>query len=167
MADDDLLNPDEIESLLNAAKSGEGLDAAGADESPFGDKPPDELASEVERGLADALASSVGEVGNPADAVPFNFQDFGGGGGGFGGANDLQLQALRDVELDLRIELGRTELPIDDVLKLKEGSVVSLDKLAGDPVDIMVNGRLIGRGEVLILNDNFCVRVTEILTPDV
>lgn len=165
MADDDILNPDEIESLLNTAKSGQDLDTAAKGASPFGDKPPDELASEVEASLAEALSSSIGEVGNPGDAVPFSFQDF-GGGGGFGGEDDLQLQALRDVELDLRIELGRTELPIDDVLKLKEGSVVSLDKLAGDPVDIMVNGRLIGRGEVLILNDNFCVRVTEILTPD-
>jgi len=66
----------------------------------------------------------------------------------------------------MQIELGRTELLIEEVLKLKEGSVVPLDKLAGDPVDIIVNGRLIARGEVLVLNDNFCVRVAEILTPE-
>ena len=66
----------------------------------------------------------------------------------------------------VRIELGRTELLIDEVVKLKEGSVVPLDKLAGDPVYILVNGRLIARGEVLVLNDNFCVRIAEILTPD-
>ncbi len=52
---------------------------------------------------------------------------------------------------------------LEDVLKLRKGSVVSLDKLAGDPVDIYVNGRLIARGEVLVLNDNFCVRVAELL----
>lgn len=75
------------------------------------------------------------------------------------------LDALGDVELDLRIELGRTELLIDDVLKLRPGAVVPLDKLAGDPVDILVNGKLIARGEVLVLNDNFCVRVAEILAP--
>ncbi|MFO0885779.1 MAG: FliM/FliN family flagellar motor switch protein [Pirellulales bacterium] len=51
-------------------------------------------------------------------------------------------------------------------MKLKRGSVVSLDKLAGDPVDIYANGRLIARGEVLVLNDNFCVRVAELLTGD-
>ena len=125
---------------------------------------PDELAGQVESDLAAALAPSIGQAGNVADARPFEFDEF--GSGDFGDSHDSQLHALRDVELDLRIELGRTELLIEDVLKLKEGSVVSLDKLAGDPVDIIVNGRLIGRGEVLVLNDNFCVRVAEILAPD-
>ena len=73
---------------------------------------------------------------------------------------------LRDVELDLRIELGRTHLDLEEVLKLRRGSVVALDKLAGDPVDIYVNGRLIARGEVLVLNDNFCVRVAELVAGD-
>lgn len=77
-----------------------------------------------------------------------------------------QLGSLQDVELDLRVELGRTELLIEEVMKLREGSVVPLDKLAGDPVDIFVNGRMVARGEVLVLNDNFCVRVAEILTPE-
>jgi flagellar motor switch protein FliN/FliY len=73
------------------------------------------------------------------------------------------LDLIRDVELDLKIELGRTHMYLEDVLKLRKGSVVPLDKLAGDPVDIYVNGRLIARGEVLVLNDNFCVRVAELL----
>ena len=71
---------------------------------------------------------------------------------------------LRDVELDLKIELGRTQMHLDEVLRLKRGSVVSLDKLAGDPVDVYVNGRLVARGEVLVLNDNFCVRVAELIS---
>ena len=70
---------------------------------------------------------------------------------------------MRDVELDLTIELGRTHMHLEDVLKLKQGAVVPLDKLAGDPADIYVNGRLIARGEVLVLNDNFCVRVAELI----
>jgi flagellar motor switch protein FliN/FliY len=73
------------------------------------------------------------------------------------------LDLIRDVELDLKIELGRTHMYLEDVLKLRKGSVVPLDKLAGDPVDIYVNGRLIARGEVLVLNDNFCVRVAELI----
>jgi flagellar motor switch protein FliN/FliY len=73
---------------------------------------------------------------------------------------------LRDVELDLRIELGRTHLELEEVLKLRKGSVVTLDKLAGDPVDVYVNGRLIARGEVLVLNDNFCIRVAELVAGD-
>ena len=73
------------------------------------------------------------------------------------------IELLRDVDLNVKIELGRASMLVEDVLKLSEGSVVELDKLAGDPVDIYVNGRLIARGEVLILNDNFCVRVAELV----
>lgn len=70
---------------------------------------------------------------------------------------------IRDVELDVQIELGRTHMYLEDVLRLRKGAVVPLDKLAGDPVDIFVNGRLVARGEVLVLNDNFCVRVAELI----
>src|SRR4029078_3978092 len=73
------------------------------------------------------------------------------------------LELMRDVELDLTIELGRTHMHLEDVLKLKQGAVVALDKRAGAPADIYVNGRLIARGEVLVLNDNFCVRVAELI----
>ena len=73
------------------------------------------------------------------------------------------LDLIRDVELDLKIELGRTHMYLEDLLKLRKGSVVPLDKMAGDPVDIYVNGRHIARGEVLVLNDNFCVRVAELI----
>jgi flagellar motor switch protein FliN/FliY len=73
------------------------------------------------------------------------------------------IDLLRDVELNVKIELGRSQMLVEDVLKLSEGSVVELDKLAGDPVDVFVNDRLIARGEVLVLNDNFCVRVNEIV----
>ncbi|MEM9252682.1 MAG: flagellar motor switch protein FliN [Planctomycetota bacterium] len=73
------------------------------------------------------------------------------------------IDLLNDVELDVTVELGRTEMLVEDVLKLGEGSVVELEKLAGDPVDVYVNGRLVARGEVLVLNDNFCIRVSEIV----
>jgi flagellar motor switch protein FliN/FliY len=73
------------------------------------------------------------------------------------------IDLLRDVELNVKIELGRSRMLVEDVLKLAEGSVVELDKLAGDPVDVFVNERLVARGEVLVLNDNFCVRVNEIV----
>src|SRR5688572_22367797 len=73
------------------------------------------------------------------------------------------IDLLRDVELNVKIELGRSRMLVEDVLKLSEGSVVELDKLAGDPVDVFVNDRLVARGEVLVLNDNFCVRVNEIV----
>jgi flagellar motor switch protein FliN len=78
----------------------------------------------------------------------------------------VSIELLRDVQLELKVELGRTKMSLDDILQLRKGSVVTLDKLAGDPVDIYVNGRLVARGEVLVLNDNFCVRVAELVGTD-
>jgi len=75
------------------------------------------------------------------------------------------IDLLSDVNLNVKIELGRTRMLVEDVLKLSEGAVVELDKLAGDPVDVYVNERHIARGEVLVLNDNFCIRINEIV-PD-
>ena len=75
-----------------------------------------------------------------------------------------QLDLLSDVDLNVKIELGRTRMLVEDVLQLSKGSVVELDKLAGDPVDVYVNERLVARGEVLVLNDNFCVRVNELVS---
>ncbi len=76
------------------------------------------------------------------------------------------LDLLLDVNLRVKIELGRTRMLVEDVLRLDEGSVVELDRLAGDPVDIYANDRLVARGEILVLNDNFCVRVSEVITLD-
>ncbi|HAI12122.1 MAG TPA: flagellar motor switch protein FliN [Phycisphaerales bacterium] len=73
------------------------------------------------------------------------------------------IDMLRDVDLHVAIELGRTNMLVEDVLKIGDGSVIELDKLAGDPVDVYVNDRLVARGEVLVLNDNFCIRVSEIV----
>jgi flagellar motor switch protein FliN/FliY len=77
-----------------------------------------------------------------------------------GNAIDL----LKDVELNVKIELGRAKMYVEDVLKLSEGAIVELDKLAGDPVDVFVNERLVARGEVLVLNENFCVRINQIMS---
>lgn len=85
--------------------------------------------------------------------------------GGALGAVPKGIDLLSDVDLHVKIELGRTHMLIEDVLKLGEGAVVELDKLAGDPVDVYVNDRHVARGEVLVLNDNFCVRINEILKP--
>ncbi len=76
-------------------------------------------------------------------------------------ANSIDM--LHDVELNVKIELGRAEMSVDQILQLSNGSVVELDKLAGDPVDVLVNEQLIARGEVLVVNDNFCVRINEII----
>lgn len=72
------------------------------------------------------------------------------------------IELLKDVELDVKIELGRVEMSVGEILKLSNGSVVELDKLAGDPVDVLVNEQLVAHGEVLVINDSFCVRINEI-----
>ena len=74
------------------------------------------------------------------------------------------LDLLRDVGLRVTVELGRTQLPIRQVLPLGPGSIVELDRLAGEPVDVLVNGVLIARGEVVVVDEKFGVRVTEVLS---
>ncbi len=76
----------------------------------------------------------------------------------------VALDKVGDVELDVSIELGRTEMALEDVVKLQAGMVVTLDTLVGDLVDVVVNGRLIARGEVVVVDDNFCVRVVELIS---
>jgi flagellar motor switch protein FliN/FliY len=77
----------------------------------------------------------------------------------------LNFDLVRDVELTVKIELGRVRMRLDEVLRLGQGAVVELDRLAGDPVDVFVNDRLVARGEVVVLNDKFAVRLTEVVSP--
>jgi flagellar motor switch protein FliN/FliY len=73
------------------------------------------------------------------------------------------IDLLLDVKLDLRVELGRAPIPVREVLQLGAGSIVTLQKMSGEPVDILVNGKLIARGEVVVVDENFGVRVTEMV----
>lgn len=79
---------------------------------------------------------------------------------------NAELRVLSDVNVQVKVELGRTRMYVEDVLRLGEGAVIELDKLAGDPVDIYVNERPIARGEILVLNDSFCVRISELRAAD-
>lgn len=79
------------------------------------------------------------------------------------GENTLDL--LMDVQLHVSVELGRTRLAIKDLLSLAPGSVVELEKLAGEAVDVLVNGTLVAQGEVVVVDEKFGVRVTEVITP--
>jgi flagellar motor switch protein FliN/FliY len=108
------------------------------------------------------VADSATSAGSPAkgDAQPFSSPEF---GADLGNGPKSAIEMLSDVHLDVRIELGRTNMYVEDVLRLNEGAVVELDKLAGDPVDVFVNDRRVARGEVLVLNDMFCVRINEVV----
>ena len=115
----------------------------------------------ADRLLAEAEAALHGL--NDAAPQPFKLENLVGAGGP---PEKCSMDLLSDVDLDLKIELGRTHMHLEEVLQLRRGSVVTLDKLAGDPVDIYVNGRMVARGEVLVLNDNFCVRVAQLIGSD-
>ena len=106
------------------------------------------------------LMSEAAETGEQSGQQSPDLPDF---SGMLADAAASSIELLNDVELDVKVELGRSELSVEEILKLSEGSVVELDKLAGDPVDILVNEQLIARGEVLVVNDNFCVRINEII----
>lgn len=131
----------------------------GSSSSPAAASPGDDIDFLLKQ--AELAIASVDQPTEPPEGLtPFQFQEFSRSPSS---KDRASLDLLQDVELDVKIELGRTEMYLEDVLKLRRGSVVALDKLAGDPVDIYVNGRLIARGEVLVLNDNFCVRVAELI----
>ncbi len=164
---DKVLGQGEIEALLSSKKAPAAAPpkpAAAPPPSPAISAPGQIAPGDVELLLrqAEQALASIDAAGPslPSGATAFKFEDFTGAPPSHEMAT---LDLLRDVELDLKIELGRTHMYLDDVLRLRKGSVVALDKLAGDPVDIYVNGRLIARGEVLVMNDNFCVRVAELV----
>jgi len=83
-----------------------------------------------------------------------------------GEAQGRNIELLMDVNLPISIELGRTKMSISDILALGPGSVVELNKLAGEPVDLLVNQKVVARGEVVVIDENFGVRVTQLMTPE-
>ncbi len=99
---------------------------------------------------------------NRVKVQPIEFQSFEDNGVAEGKRN---IELIMDVPLEVTVELGRTKRLIKDILELGPGSVIELDKLAGEPVDILINGKLIAKGEVVVIDDNFGVRITDILSP--
>jgi flagellar motor switch protein FliN/FliY len=136
----------------------------------------DELLSSAPKQPAVAAASQGAPSGSPrpqpsqamnVDPVtvrPVEFGSFDHQPSVFGEENK-NLELVMDVTLNLTVELGKTELSIKDVLELTRGSVIELDRVAGEPVDLMANGKLIAKGEVVVIEDNFGLRITSIVSP--
>jgi len=101
----------------------------------------------------------VAQAAQPADIFP----SFGGAAGTPGIMNELDM--ILDIPVQITVELGRTKITIKNLLQLAHGSVVELDAMAGEPMDVMVNGTLIAQGEVVVVNDKFGIRLTDIITP--
>ncbi|HEX5487179.1 MAG TPA: flagellar motor switch protein FliN [Limnobacter sp.] len=107
---------------------------------------------------ADDLFAQAGQA-KPASGL---FQPFSGSVAS-GTQNDIDM--ILDIPVQLTVELGRTKIPIKHILQLAQGSVIELDGLAGEPMDVLVNGYLIAQGEVVVVNDRFGIRLTDIITP--
>jgi flagellar motor switch protein FliN/FliY len=81
------------------------------------------------------------------------------------GPGDVNLDVILDVPVTLSMEVGRTRIPIRNLLQLNQGSVVELDRAAGEPLDVFVNGTLVAHGEVVVVNDKFGIRLTDVISP--
>lgn len=98
-------------------------------------------------------------------------QDSSSGSSGGGGSNtgsptkDRNLNLIMDIPLKVTVELGRTKMPVSELLNLTQGSVIELMKLAGEPMEVLVNEKLIARGEAVVVNEKFGVRLTDIISP--
>ena len=116
---------------------------------------------------AEALLEQKSTESGPSDApggvlsgdAPKSFSSMTGDGT----TNDINM--VLDIPVQLSVELGRTKVPIKHILQLGQGSVVELDALAGEPMDVLVNGYLIAQGEVVVVNDKFGIRLTDVVTP--
>jgi flagellar motor switch protein FliN/FliY len=82
------------------------------------------------------------------------------------GTGQLNLDLIMDVRLTLTLEVGRTRMSVRNLLALTQGSVVELDKLAGEPLDVLVNGTLVAHGEVVVVNDKFGIRLLDVVSPE-
>lgn len=139
------------------------------------DNPTDEVATDPADDWAAALAEQAESSDKPgagaddlfdqaSSAKPADglFKPFDGGSAS-AKSNDIEM--VLDIPVQLTVELGRTKIPIKHILQLAQGSVIELDGLAGEPMDVLVNGFLIAQGEVVVVNDKFGIRLTDIITP--
>lgn len=129
------------------------------------DLQPAMAAASPARGAAQAQRQAGPQMNvDPVTVRPVEFSSFDHQPSVFGEENK-NLDLVMDVTLNLTVELGKTELSIKDVLELTRGSVIELDRVAGEPVDLMANGKLIAKGEVVVIEDNFGLRITSIVSP--
>ncbi len=111
-----------------------------------------------------AMAEQAAAPSPPAAAAkPQVLEQFGAGSTAATATNDLDM--ILDIPVQLTVELGRTKMPIKNLLQLAQGSVVELAGMAGEPLDVMINGFLIAQGEVVVVNDKLGIRLTDIITP--
>ncbi|MDD2761583.1 MAG: flagellar motor switch protein FliN [Methylomonas sp.] len=120
--------------------------------------------SEAEADWGDAMKEQQAGSGPAYEAAAFpNLEDV--KHKTFSGAEDVKLDVILDVPVTVSLEIGRTKINIRNLLQLNQGSVVELDRFAGEPMDVLVNGTLVAHGEVVVVNDKFGIRLTDIISP--
>ena len=122
----------------------------------------DAMAAEWAAALAETKPESASELSATEQVAPVSFSNFAPTVAS-GAGNDINM--ILDIPVQLTVELGRTRIPIKHILQLAQGSVVELEALAGEPMDVLVNGYLIAQGEVVVVNEKFGIRLTDIVTP--
>lgn len=113
-------------------------------------------------------AFGAGGLGAPAAGAPGGGAPASGSGAGAGDADPNRprnLDLILDIPLKVTVELGRTKMIVNDLLALGQGSVIELNKLAGEPMEVLVNDKLVARGEAVVVNEKFGVRLTDIISP--
>jgi len=128
------------------------------------DEPKEQSNTELAGAWQDALAEQTG-AGQGAPMGSYEKAQFGElHSDAKGGKADVNLEVLLDIPVTLSVEIGRTRQTIRNLLQLNQGSVVELDRLAGEPMDVLVNGTLIAHGEVVVVNDKFGIRLTDVIS---
>jgi flagellar motor switch protein FliN/FliY len=144
--------------------NGEGADSSGIDVDAL----VNEVASGAEdEGLADEWAAAMeesGDVPEEEDAQVAPLEQFDSTSGGEFNEDNPNLDVILDIPVTISMEVGATQIPIRNLLQLNQGSVIELDRLAGEPLDVLVNGRLIAHGEVVMVNEKFGIRLTDVVS---
>lgn len=112
---------------------------------------------------AEAVEQQEGQQAPAEDVRSAAFENFGEPSGGNGSAPDLDV--ILDIPVTISMEVGNTQIAIRNLLQLNQGSVIELDRLAGEPLDVLVNGTLIAHGEVVMVNEKFGIRLTDVISP--
>ena len=152
------------ESTPDAVKASPDLETAAPD---AGDAAPDDRPTHEGIPINEPTMDFSQPMPAPDEVTEAHRAEFPRFGEGTAAAAPRNMDLLLDVKLPVAIELGRTTLPISDILEWTQGSVIELDKLAGEPVDLLVNNKLVARGEVVVIDEKFGLRITALIaTPD-
>jgi flagellar motor switch protein FliN/FliY len=161
--DGEMLTQDALDAMLAvmSTDTGDAFD----NETMISDEPPEEAAVPALNLAQESAAAAHSAKATAASSSPsLSFMSFTDPPVNASSTGSAGFDRVQDISLEITVELGRTRLLIKDILELTNGSIIELEKIAGEPVDLLANGLLIARGEVVVVEDSFGVRVTQVIT---